>query len=163
MTDFAIPIVWPIIRLRHPLDLHWWIRTCRCCIVNGSTGHTRYFEYGRYGRDADGNPIGIVKTRPVPNLAISNGVIDGTSLKNMVASLNASAGKGTPAAGALLPLDSGGYDAALSYALQAQKDEAGTLGEYSWANDNHCYSFAKSSGCRGRFMGGLVRWLRAVR
>ncbi len=156
MTDFAIPIIWvnyPITTPSGPAI--GGLGHAGVVIVNGSTGHTRYFEYGRYGRDADGNPIGMVKTKPVPNLAIANGIIDGRSLRNMVASLNASAGKGTPATGAILPLDPGGYDAALSYALQAQNDEAGTLGEYSWANDNHCYSFAKAVAAAG---GSWVDW-----
>ena len=156
MTDFAIPIVWvnyPITTPSGPAI--GGLGHAGVVIVNGSTGHTRYFEYGRYDHDADGDPIGMVKTKPVPNLVIANGIIDGRSLRNMVASLNASAGKGTPATGAILPLDSGGYDAALSYALQAQEDEAGTLGEYSWWNDNHCYSFAKAVAAAG---GSWVDW-----
>ena len=156
MTDYAIPIVWPDYRIVTPSGpAIGGLGHAGVVIVNGSTGATNYFEYGRYDRDADGNPIGAVQTRSVPNVVMVNGSIDGASLQNLVVNLNASAGHGSAAMGTVLPLSSGGYSAALAYAQQAQSDPNGTLGNYSWVNDNHCYSFAKAVAAAG---GSWVDW-----
>jgi len=155
MTDYAIPIVWANYPISTPVGPVEYLGHAGVVLVDGATGHTRYFEYGRYESDSNGNPIGVVRSRPVPNLSFDSGKIDGTSLQNMITSLNGSAGAGTPATGTILSLGDGGYDDALAYALQAQNDELGTLGEYSWANDNHCYSFAKAVAAEG---GSWVDW-----
>lgn len=155
MTDYAIPIVWPNYPIAAGFGMVRGLGHAGVVIVDGSTGHTNYFEYGRYERDDSGNPIGVVKTRAVPNLSINDGVIDGNSLNSLIVSLNASAGKDTAAVGTILPLSNRGYDDALSYAQKALQDPSGTVGEYSWANDTHCYSFAKSVAAAG---GSWLDW-----
>jgi hypothetical protein len=122
-------------------------------IVDGDTGTTKYYEYGRFDPDKPG--VGIVQTKEVPNLLIRDGKIDGASLQSLVRQLNGEAGKGTPAFGTVLQLGDGGFDAALTFATSAEADPQSVLGDYSWANDNHCYSFAKEVAGAG---GSWVDW-----
>jgi hypothetical protein len=47
-------------------------------IINGESGLTKYYEYGRYDRAG----IGLVRRIPIPNVQIKNKYIDFASLKN---------------------------------------------------------------------------------
>ncbi|QFT33325.1 hypothetical protein FIV00_22735 [Labrenzia sp. THAF82] len=156
MTDYAIPIVWTNYPIATPSGpAVGGLGHAGVVIVQGSTGNTRYFEFGRYGRDEKDNPIGKVQSHGVSDLRIVDGKIDGTSFQNMVSRLNEVAGKGTPATGTILPLDEGGYQRALEFATRALRDADGTLGPYSWEFDNHCYSFAKAVAAHG---GSWIDW-----
>jgi hypothetical protein len=150
MPDYAIPIVWPGYQIATEFGQVGGLGHAGVVIVDGLTGNTRYFDYGRFGSD-----LGVVRTRPVSDLSIIDGVIDGNSLSKMISGLNASVGHKNVAMGTILPLSEGGYTDALNYAESAMLDPVGVLGEYSWAMDNHCYSFAKAVAAAG---GSLVDW-----
>ena len=154
MTDFAIPLVWPQYPITKGEQQFVGVGHAGVIIVNGSTGHTRYFEYGRYAEVSPGVHIGQVRSQPVANLSIVDGQIDGASLKNMLQGISRTAGKNTLVQGTILELDAGGYQDALNFANSAMNDEVGVLGEYS-LNDNHCYTFAKQVAEAG---GSAVDW-----
>ena len=149
MTDYVIPVVWPRYDITSGDQQLTGLGHAGIILVDGNTGFTRYFEYGRYDRDINGNLIGKVQTEPIPNLSIdSAGTIDRSSFESMIAHLSNVAGQGTVAQGTIIALSDGGYENALAFAEAALADPQAVLGEYS-IHDNHCYTFAKSVATAG--------------
>ena len=123
MTDFAIPIVWPRYTITFGEQQFTGLGHAGIIVVDGDTGFTRYFEYGRYDTDAEGNPIGEVRTRSVSNLSIdSEGIIDRASLENMINNISNAAGQGTVAQGSIISLSDGGFESAVAFAESAMAD-----------------------------------------
>ena len=113
MNDFAILVVWP----EYPIEVSEGFSVeglghAGVVIVDGDTGITKYYEYGRYDKEE----LGSVRNRIIPNVTMLDGKIDGSSLKNMMSSLNSTAGKDNYAIGSILPLGEGGYDSAVAFA-----------------------------------------------
>lgn len=60
-------------------------------LINGTTGLTKYFDYGRYG-----GPIGVVRNLRIPNVTMNSGEPTDSSMKVTLRALAADAGEKTP-------------------------------------------------------------------
>jgi len=134
MSDYAISLVWSGYAITTPSDpAVGGLGHAGAVVVEGDTGATRYFEYGRYARDDEGNLVGIVRSFKVSNLTITSDEIDKNSLRSMVVNLNGRAGANTPESGIIVSLLEGGYASAIEFAQSALNNPVATLGrEYSW-------------------------------
>lgn len=80
--------------------------------INGKSGITKYFEYGRY----DSQNLGlVVKARGLPDVKISNGNIDLVSLKKPLAFISRVSGQSGKIHGVYIKVE-GKYDAMLKHA-----------------------------------------------
>ncbi len=65
-------------------------------LIKGGTGFTKYYEYGRYHRDSEGNPIGVVNNYSIPNVTLnSDGWPTVESLHNVIRVITSRSGKNT--------------------------------------------------------------------
>lgn len=114
-ADFVIPVVFPdyVIHVYDAQEVDIFGRKIKTpsvkvpelghagvLIVNGKTGSTRYGEYGRYS--GGGKVPGVVKIRPVPDVAIKDSAITESSLKRTLKHLSAKAGQSGPISGVVL-------------------------------------------------------------
>ncbi|GHC52722.1 hypothetical protein [Neogemmobacter tilapiae] len=156
MTDFAVIVTWPQYPIATSAGHVSGLGHAGVVLVNGASGETKYFEYGRYDKDENGNPIGAVRSVGVSNLSIVDGAITQASFEKMMLNLSHSSGKNTLASGSILPLSEGGFNSALEFAKLAKADPTGVLGDYALVLDeNTCYSFAKAVAAAG---GSWVEW-----
>ena len=96
MTDYAVVVTWPQYPITTSAGHVTGLGHAGVVIVDGGSGATRYFEYGRYGdKDSEGNRAGAVLTKSVKNLTISDGAITQSSFEKMIDGLSHSAGKNT--------------------------------------------------------------------
>lgn len=112
-------------------------------LVEGGTGLTKYYEYGRYFKDSNDKHIGGVRNRSVPNLSLnSNGWPTVASLHNLAKSITHSAGKDTYMQGNF-DHTCGGFDKAIAFA------ESYNNPNYNFYSNN-CMTFAhKVNAARG--------------
>ena len=144
MTDYAIPLVWP----NYPIKIagHSFLELGHAgvIIVNGETGYTRYFEFGRY-RDSAGltHYEGLARSSPIPNIGLSGDGLNSLQFYNAVLSVNQEAAKGLPSFGTIFELPDGGYERALAFAESVVANSLEAYGVYDVAADRTCYGFAK--------------------
>ena len=81
--------------------------------VNGKTGRTKYYEYGRY--DAPHNLGLVVKARNLPDAVIKNGKLDISSLKKPLSFISKISGQSGRVHGVYIEVEKG-YDSMLAYA-----------------------------------------------
>ncbi|WP_157779774.1 hypothetical protein [Celeribacter ethanolicus] len=167
--DFSIICIWP----RYPIDIGWGpeklglqpkigaeehpdfgidneghynipLGHAGIVLVQGGTGQTRYYEYGRYSRDSEGNHIGSVRNVSVPNLSLEeSGWPTVSSLHNLAKSITGRSGKNTHLHGNF-DHNCGGYDQAVDFA------ESYNNSEYSFTS-NSCITFAHKVNAAGGF------------
>lgn len=105
--DFLIPIVFPdyeiLVASEQTFDLFGinittpklkapYLGHAGVMLINGETGLTRYFEYGRYPNNASDIP-GNVRSVPIPNVKIVNSLITENSLKRTLSSISRKSGQ----------------------------------------------------------------------
>ncbi|MBF4269714.1 hypothetical protein EAY71_22905, partial [Vibrio anguillarum] len=100
IEDFLIPIVFPdyeiLVASEQTFDLFGldittpkvkapYLGHAGVILINGETGVTRYYEYGRYPNRASDIP-GNVRKVSIPNVKLINGLITESSLKKTLKS-----------------------------------------------------------------------------
>ncbi|XKM12794.1 hypothetical protein RCS94_07120 [Orbaceae bacterium ac157xtp] len=105
-------------------------------IVNGKTGETKYYEYGRY----DPEDLGWVKKRKIPNLIIKNSLIDKTTFKTVLNSISFQAGKKGNIEGVILR-KSNIYNQALKWLEDKMKENNNPRRKPYSIVDNNCVTF----------------------
>ena len=135
--DFVIPIVFPeylIVVNERPFDIHvpdlipgrelfpHFVRVpvtrlpeighAGVLFIEGRTGTTKYYEYGRYK-----TTLGWVMRRPIPDVEIASGGLPTVaSLKAALHSISQQAGQKGPIQAAFISLPDGSYGAMYAYA-----------------------------------------------
>ena len=135
--DFVIPIVFPeylIVVNERPFDIHvpdlipgrelfpHFVRVpvtrlpeighAGVLFIEGRTGTTKYYEYGRYK-----TTLGWVMRRPIPDVEIASGGLPTVaSLKAALHSISQQAGQKGPIEAAFISLPDGSYGAMYAYA-----------------------------------------------
>lgn len=106
-------------------------------IINGKTGHTKYYEYGRYPGTG---PAGRVRVGQIPDVVLRSGAITESSLKKTLRHIAAKHGQSGNITGVVLR--GVVYDKALAWlkAKEAENTKA-TRQEYDLGNHN-CVTFA---------------------
>ncbi|MGD8115250.1 hypothetical protein [Vibrio sp. TRT 29B02] len=114
--DFLIPIVFPdyeiLVASEQTFDLFGFDITtpkvkapylghAGVILINGETGVTRYYEYGRYPNRASDIP-GNVRKVSIPNVKLINGLITESSLKETLKSISKSSGQSGRISGVVL-------------------------------------------------------------
>lgn len=110
--------------------------------IQGTTGTTKYFEYGRY----DPAARGLVEKRTVPDATMGRGGRPtAVSLRTVLSKISSLAGQGGIIEGAYIELPAGAFDRMLSYAAGRKSENANpNRREYSLL-DNSCIHFAKET------------------
>lgn len=114
--DFLIPIVFPdyeiLVANEQTFDLFGFDITtpkvkapylghAGVILINGETGVTRYYEYGRYPNRSSDIP-GNVRKVSIPNVKLINGLITESSLKQTLNSISKSSGQSGRISGVVL-------------------------------------------------------------
>ncbi len=138
--DVLVPIVFPDYKIS-ALGTTWSsLGHAGILLVLGSTGTTKYYEYGRYDKAA----VGLVRKRDVPNARILDGKIDQQSLSMALHEIALKAGHATRIEGAYIEQD-GGYPKALA-AIQARLDTNKDANRKSYGLlMNNCADFMKQA------------------
>ncbi len=134
MKDVVIPIVFPEYKIlvevkSQPVDIIPWVKWdnfktpkfkrkfedlghAGVLFINGETGTTKYYEYGRYPSEVG---VGATRKLSIPDVKISNGAITPESLVKTLSRISNGAGQSGPIQGAYIEVD-GTYEAMLEYA-----------------------------------------------
>jgi hypothetical protein len=113
MSDIIIPIVFPDYKItvdtpKADVDLLPWVSFdnfsvpkstqqlsnlghAGILLVNGTSGLSKYYEYGRY----DSAQLGLIRRVPVPDAKVNNAKIDYKSLIPVLSKVSSIAGKGS--------------------------------------------------------------------
>jgi len=164
MSDFVVPVVFPdylITVIEHPVDFkiprilpgqdlfpsHIRIPATKLpelghagvLFIKGSSGTTKYYEYGRYDRAN----LGLVMRRPIPDASIRNKLPTMASLLVVMRRISLQSGQHTRIEGAFIELSDGSYDKMLAYAQGRLKDNTDPKREPYDLTSNSCLHFMK--------------------
>lgn len=94
IDDYIIPIVYPDYQVAMPEWARKYVGKLPfghsgVLIINGKTGITKYYEYGRY----DPNEFGVIRKVSIPNAKIEKGIITENSLKNILSRISKTSGQ----------------------------------------------------------------------
>ncbi|WP_218062811.1 hypothetical protein, partial [Phaeobacter sp. B1627] len=105
MTDYVIPIVWPSYPIQTGVSGQAisvpGLGHAGVVVVNGTTGATQYYEYGRYD-ELDQGEVRFAGTNGIPaiqSISVGPNGIDSTSFTNSLEALSDYYGLGTPGMG----------------------------------------------------------------
>ena len=164
-NDTVIPIVFPNYMITVPsvpVDLPGWMNDigvpdfktpkqlpdlghAGVLFIMGSSGTTKYYEYGRY----DPACLGIVRNRQVPNVKVKGSTIDVASLKIVLKSISDQAGHHGAIAGAHIAVP-GMYPLMLAYCLKRYKDNNNPKrAPYSLASNSCCHFMKETAEAGG--------------
>lgn len=136
----AIPIAFPDYKISTPIGKIGGLGHAGIVLIDNQTGHTRYFEYGRY----DSTNMGIVRTRPVPNVVMGkNGMPTTDSLKKLLHAVSQAGGEGTRIEGTYIRNNS--YKEMLNYATNRMNQNTNSSREPYHLTSNNCMSFCKTT------------------
>ncbi|HYP74353.1 MAG TPA: hypothetical protein VER12_00270 [Polyangiaceae bacterium] len=114
--------------------------------INGRTGLTKYFEYGRYDPAAKG----LVRKQGVPDAKIaSDGRPSAASLKLTLAAISRLSGQGGKILGAYIELEKGGFEAMLKFANARMAKNVDPARPPYELLSNSCLHFAKETAAAG--------------
>jgi len=161
--DIVIPIVFPDYKItveieRTKVDVFPWVDFDNFTIpkykekisnlghagvlfINGKTGTTKYFEYGRY--DPPRNLGIVVKAANLPDAKILNGKIDIQSLKRPLDFISRISGQSGRIQGVFIEVDNK-YEKMLNYALMRKSQNANPKRRPYDLTSNSCIHFVKS-------------------
>lgn len=142
MADVVIPIVFPDYKISTPIGNIGELGHAGVLIILGSTGTTKYYEYGRYDKAA----LGLVRKKTVPDVVIdkTTGKPTEASLAKTLASISHQSGHNTRISGAYIEV-SGGYVKALKYADDRYKENSNSKRESYGLLGNNCGTFMKKT------------------
>lgn len=136
----AIPVVFPDYKITTPIGKIGGLGHAGIILIDNKTGHTRYFEYGRY----DKANLGIVRTRQVPNVTIGkNGSPTADSLKKLLNAVSRVAGDGGRVEGTYVKNDN--YKEMLQYATSKMNQNSDPSREKYSLTSNNCTTFCKTT------------------
>ncbi|MGP0170264.1 hypothetical protein ACSVIJ_00125 [Pseudomonas sp. NCHU5208] len=145
--DFVIPVVFPDYlihidgyeaeifgrKITIPAQKAPYLGHAGVLIVNGKTGLTKYYEYGRYG------PNGKTRSGRIPDVALKGGMITESSLKKTLRVVSANHGQSGRIAGVVLRGQI--FDQALAW-LKAKEAENADPERQPYDLGNHnCMTF----------------------
>jgi hypothetical protein len=164
MSDFVVPVVFPdylITVIEHPVDVkiprilpgqdlfpdHFRIPATKLpelghagvLFIKGSTGTTKYYEYGRYDRAN----LGLVMRRPIPDVTIRSKLPTMASLLVTMRRISQQSGQFTRIEGAFIELTDGSYEKMLDYAQRRLKENTDPKREPYSLTSNSCLHFMK--------------------
>ncbi len=114
--------------------------------VNGRTGVTKYYEYGRYDPDAKG----LVRKQSVPDVRIaSDGRPSASSLKLTLGKISRVSGQGGRMLGAYIELNVGGFELMVTYATTRMALNVDPARPPYDLLSNSCLHFAKATAAAG--------------
>jgi hypothetical protein len=108
--------------------------------IQGASGTTKYYEYGRY----DAAAIGLVRYQTMPDVRIKGGTIDLASLKVTLKAISTKAGQRGVIAGAWIVVP-GKYPMMLAYCLKRYKDNTNPKRTPYSLTSNSCCHFMKET------------------
>lgn len=108
--------------------------------INGKTGTTKYYEYGRY--DPPKNLGLVVKARNLPDATLKNGKIEFTSLKKPLSFISRISGQSGRIQGVYIEVENK-YDAMLGHAEQRKSQNASPGRRPYDLITNSCIHFVK--------------------
>ncbi|MFT5836106.1 MAG: hypothetical protein ACI9RG_001000 [Sulfurimonas sp.] len=121
-------------------------------IINGETGTTKYFEYGRYDKRALGK---VQKIENLPNVKVNNGKIILRSLKDALNKISRESGKNIRIEGVYIEVENK-FNFMLGYAkLREHQNNNPKRKPYSLTS-NSCVHFAKEVTSKG---GIITPWM----
>lgn len=163
MKDVVIPIVFPEYKITvevksKPVDIIPWVKWdnfktpkfkrkfedlghAGVLFIDGETGTTKYYEYGRYP-----SPIGVGKTRKIrslPDVKITDGNISSDSFAKTLLAISRESGQNGVIKGAYIEAD-GKYEAMLEYAQFRERLNSNAERDPYDLLDNSCLHFMKS-------------------
>lgn len=106
--------------------------------INGKTGVTKYFEYGRYDREN----LGLVRRIPISDVSTTEGKVVLKSLKKPLREISRKAGQGGRISGVYIEVE-GKYQAMLTYAKLRMKQNVNKSREPYSLLSNSCIHFVK--------------------
>jgi hypothetical protein len=179
MSDFVVPVVFPdylIVVVERPIEVRvpdlipgtdlfpHYIRIpatklpdlghAGVLFIKGSTGATKYYEYGRYDRAK----LGLVMRRPIPDVTIKNKLPTRASLAVTLRNISRQAGQNTRISGAFIGLPDGSYEKMLVYAQSRLRDNTNAKREPYSLTSNSCLHFMKGTAEAG---GADMPWVIA--
>ena len=105
-------------------------------LIDNKSGYTKYYEYGRYR----GNPNGEVRSYVIPNVVMENGYPTAESLNNVLSVISNESGKSQRLEGAYVRSDD--FDAMNEYAKQKLAEKNDPDREKYDIFTNNCGTFA---------------------
>ena len=113
---------------------------------NGSTGVTKYYEYGRY----DPAALGLVRKLSVPDVTMADdGRPTRKSLAGVLAAVSRKSGQNGKISGAYIELDAGAYVKMLGYAADRMKENGDADREPYALLSNSCLHFMRGTAVAG--------------
>lgn len=106
--------------------------------IDGNSGMTKYYEYGRY----DAQAVGLVRRIPVKNVKVKDGKIDKESLKDPLSQISRVAGQHGKIEGVYIEVKDK-YQAMLNYAESRKTDNANPSRKPYDILTNSCIHFVK--------------------
>lgn len=137
--DAAIPLAFPDYRIQTPAGRIPELGHAGVLIIDGKTGTTKYFEYGRY----DPANLGLVRQRTIPNVQFGpDGRPTAASIARALRSISTQSGHGGRIAASYIPVD-GHYPAMMAYAMRRKAQNSDPHREEYGLWGNNCMHFAK--------------------
>lgn len=150
-SDIAIPIAYPDYQARSDeIDRDVPSGHAGILIVDGNTGVTAYYEYGRYDPPAN---RGLVRKVTVPNAENKSITVKG--LKPAFRKLSQSSGHGGVLKAAWIELSSGAFEKMNTYAQQRLKQNSDPNRASYSITTNNCCTFARDVANAGGATVGL--------
>jgi hypothetical protein len=114
--------------------------------INGRTGLTKYYEYGRYDPAAKG----LVRKQSIPDVKIAtDGRPSAASLKITLTKISRVSGQGGRMLGAYIELDQGGFELMVKYATARMAMNTDPKRPSYELLSNSCLHFAKDTAAAG--------------
>jgi hypothetical protein len=114
--------------------------------IDGTTGTTKYFEYGRY----DPAALGLVRKQSVPNVTLAkDGRPTEVSLRGTLAAVSRLSGQGGRIVGAYIELPFGSYKAMLKYATDRKGENTNPKRPPYELLSHSCNHFMKDTALAG--------------
>ncbi|ELW2865649.1 hypothetical protein ACAK56_001579 [Salmonella enterica] len=136
IEDYVIPVVFPDYMIGVGGYKVPYLGHAGVLLIKGSSGGTKYYEYGRY----DAADLGIVRNPSVANVKMRGGAIVISSFKKMLRGLSVQSGQSGDISGAIFRKENV-YNKAISWLEGKKKDNANKDRKPYTLYDNNCATF----------------------
>lgn len=134
--DYVIPIVFPDYKISVAGFKVPYLGHAGVLLIKGSSGETKYYEYGRY----DPEDLGIVRNPSVANVKMNGGAIGISSFKKMLRSLSIQSGQSGNISGAIFR-EENVYNKAVAWLNEKKRDNLNKNRKPYTLYDNNCSTF----------------------
>jgi len=140
--DVVVPIAYPDYEISTPVGAVPGLGHAGVLFIDGKTGTTKYYEYGRY----DPANLGIVRQRTIPDVAFGkDDRPTETSLKATLKAVSRAGGHGGRISAVYIEVDPGKYGAMLKFAEDRKKQNGNPKRVPYSLLSNNCMTFAKET------------------